>query len=308
MQLKPIFRLWPLLGASLALMGAQSSWAVASSSVTLSDLTITLIDLNPMDANAPSIVFNNNSSNYYGSFASGYAYSYDGAGTYLVNYNDTQYGDTSKPFSNVSVAGGGSASSVAASVVAGTSDLGPHTLSASGQTLGAPVSGGSSQYSATATAPNYYGYGNFTLSPDTIAIFSATANLSASTTVGYDATNGQVESAYASYSMNVSGSNGVNSQSSSSSDGVSASYSYVWDGTQYVYSPQSASSTDKASVTFVNTSSGSTTGNFYVQVAASGSSGAVIATVPESGSLAMCLAGLGVLGALRARRKDKVQG
>lgn len=293
-----------------ALAGSSQALAAASSSASLSNLTIRLVDLDPTDGVAASITFNELTYYAYGSFVSAGASYYDASTGLGVGDGNSAYSPTTAPFASNAVSGTVTNTTASASIVGGESVLGPHALSSAGSALGANSPGSYSNYSASAYVPNYYYYSNnsFTLSANTLVIFSATATLQASTTVGYNAVDGQSESATAAYSMSVSGTNGDGTGSQSGSSGLTLSASYI--GTfvtddpltgagHYTYSGDSQSFSRKVSVSFANASDNSLTGYFNAQTSVSG--GSNVSAVPEASTLSLALSGLGCAVLMRRR-------
>jgi hypothetical protein len=311
--MKPLHTLATAAGLS-ALLISGPAMAAASSSATLSNLTIKLIDLDTSDGIAPQITFTDPNYYYYTSYASASAYDYRPSTSEYLSDGTGLYSSTSQPFGAVAASGLAGGASANASVSPGPSDLGPHTLSTSGSAAGATGAGGYSGYSASTSVPGYYYYyyGSFTLTANTVAIFSALATVQASTSVGYDPLNGVSESAYANYSLavNGNGADGSSSQSSNSSVSLSAGYEYAYTtdpdtgDVTYTYSGQDLSKQLKATVSFTNAQETDAQGYFYAQTSVSGSSS--ISAVPEASSLALAFAGLGCVLVLQ-RRKAPLQ-
>lgn len=292
-----------VLAASLAAAFATPAMAGVSASATLSNFTVTLYDLNPLDNVAATLTWTNtyNNNDQYQSYSQ--AYAYDGVGGSSNNY---QYGS----LANGSSASASIATASASASVAGSSQANTPSgiLSASGSAQATTASGWT-YFGATSYGP-YSSYAGFVLSANTAAVFQITANTQATTTIGYDSSNGQHENASASTALQVSGigASGSGSQSSYDNSSSSASYTYTYSydpqtGYTYTYLPQNSSKSVTLAGAFVNTSTGDLNGNLYLQVSASG--GTNVAAVPEPESYAMFLAGLGIVAAVARRRQQK---
>jgi hypothetical protein len=290
-----------MLVGLIAAIGAAPANASVSATATFSDFSVTLFDLNPTDGVTPTITWNSSYSNY-ATYTNAYTYDKNGYGANGYSYH---YGQLDAANSSTATLSHASATaSAGASSVAGTPS---GSVSASGSAFATQTSGGTS-FNATAYDP-YSSYVTFTLSANTVAVFSAKATTQATTSVGYDSLNKTSESANASASLSVSGTNGVNgSQNASDSLYANASYSYIYQQNpqtgkwEYVYSPQSVLNSGKLSGSFVNSSSGNKTGSLFMGVSVNGYTN--IAAVPEPESYAMFLAGLGLVGAVVRRRRS----
>ena len=293
------------VAGAIAAAFATPAMAAVSASATLSNFTITLFDLNPLDNIAPTLTWTDPQgyNSLYGNFTQAYTSDIGGYGPngYVYHYGALGAGNTSSASLSHATA--------TATVAAAAQALTPSgTLSASGSAY-ATTTSGSTSFNAYAYEP-YYSYASFTLSANTLAVFSVTATTQAATTVGYDWANGQSESASAYAQLNVSGTGASGNGSQSSNGSASSSASYVYDhytydpvtgAYQYYYLPQSSSSSATLAGSFVNTSTGNLTGQMQMYVQANGSTN--VAAVPEPESYAMFLAGLGIIGAMVRRRK-----
>jgi len=181
---------------------------------------------------------------------------------------------------------------------------GTGVLAASGAALGTLWPGNASSFQAGAEAPQVYA--SFTISPNTMALFSGTASLAAQTTVGYDPFSGGTEYANASVQMGVQGpaAGGGGNQWSNDSRSVSASWTMDWDPFtgDWVYRGMSESISDQwLAVSFTNYTVGEMSGSLQVSVGANGNS--AVNAVPELETWALMLAGLGAIGWVARRRQ-----
>lgn len=208
----------PTLGAAaaaalLALPGIAAASATAS--VTISNVVITLIDLNPMDAFAPTIVYSNEQ-----------AYSYANAGS--ASDSESQPGWVTPTSAGAAVAGSG----------------------ASASTDGAGA-GFASFNDTVGNYANAYGrplYAGFELSPWTAIVMSADVSASAATTVGYDGSSWESAQGLGYLYISVTAENGYETHYAYRNAYAGAE----WDGTQYV--GQNTTFDGSFSVSFANLS------------------------------------------------------
>jgi hypothetical protein len=289
------------IAISMAL-AATSAHAASTSSASLGPVSYQLFDLNPLDSVAPTITWSTPPDGY-GNYT--YANAYDNAA--VNNQSTWAYGTNG--FSNNASGVATALSAAQSSITSGgvvTSPTGV-SLSANGHANGTTGVAASdySYYQAGSYAPYYYYYNGFTLGANTAVVFTANATASASTSVGYqDGYGGEYANAYA--WLNVWGSqpsgNGGN-QSSYSEVRANASYTSTWNEQTYQYFGQETFSSDTLSGAYVNLTGAEKIGNVQFGTQVDGIS--YVAAVPEPGTYAMLLAGLGLMGAIARRRKVK---
>jgi hypothetical protein len=275
-----------LLALVVASMVASPVFAASSAGASLDNLTLTLFSLVPNVT--PTITWSN--SNY--NSISVYAYDYGNA-NYQSSY---QYG-----FGALNAAASTALSQASGSIGSGLGNLPYTSVSSSGSTVG----GAGNQQGYFGSSSNGAS-SSFTLSANTIAIFSATGATNAATTVGYNPLTGGNESGYSIAQLTASGSAGINGSQSMSDYLNSYAYSTAtWDPvtSTYKYSGQQDNKSGLLSVSFVNTTGRSLTGSFQAYTYAYGYS--TISPVPEPETYAMLLAGLGMMGFMVRRRKGE---
>lgn len=310
----------PLLAAAAAaalFVCGPVAASTAAATAAIQGLQVQLFDLDPSDGIAPSIAF---------------------LGGGLGANNGSAQANWSRPDSTGSAAGTfqsdggpwkpGSTSAVTTFVQAQAALSGNNT--ASGSTLAAsgtasspgdyayPPSGWPSvpgaSFNAWVTAPAWNV--SFMISANTVAVFSATAIVSAQAIEGgavtYDFGDGYPFTSYWGNSASASGSIGVSGPAAgggtgnqSASDGRSVYASSNFDTWAGRWINQSQSSSGPIGVTFLNLTGGSMNGNLQLSVNAYGNAFGSSAPIPEPGTWALLLAGLGVIGRIAARaRRD----
>nr|WP_229259519.1 PEP-CTERM sorting domain-containing protein [Duganella aceris] len=280
---------------------ASPAYADAYSTATFGNVTVTLIDLDPNDGVAASISFLPNPNKFAGG-----AYVYGEAETGQVGGYDPghQLGrfDKSGAWQTTNVSGSTSTNlaTSSASVTGAADGVGFSGLSLSGAAHS--TSDQHSRFYAYAGVPNTHDNKGFTLSANTMVSFSVNTTMSASTTIGY--TPGALEGEAASVLMSLYA-GGLSPDGGSMVDDLqqhSVSVYYV-DGDPLGGASDSWSGIMTAS--FSNLSNHSTQGEFFADASIGGRS--VISAVPEPGTYGMLLGGLGLMGALARRRRNRGQ-
>ena len=280
----------------LLCLPASAAFAVATSTATLDNFTITLYSLKP--GNTPGINWNTQSSQA-DSGTSVSVWGYPG-GNYTVN---SQGNNGNTPFGPVSSSVSFSTGSASASITNTGHLYQPTGLSLSATAIVGGLPDSSVDYTAGAGAP-WLSTTGFTLTPDTIAVFTATANVSASTYLGHGSVSGFTgDFAQATAGLAVNGGNNASSDALS----INANASSIWNPATntWSYPGQSVNSGPSSlKVRFVNTSSQNMDGEFSASVYVNGSSS--IPLVPEPTSLALMAPGMLFVG-LAARRQTPRQ-
>lgn len=287
-----------LLAASLALAAAPV-FATATSTATLSNFTYTLYDMDLNDGITPSINFI--------AYASGYGTRVTGQAE-SVNASPEAAGfDLTAPDSFAALAGMESTElSYAGAQVVGNGTLaGFQSLSAAGGAHGAD--GYSGKYSANAYVP--YQYGDFTLTANTLVVFSATSTVSGSTSGSAYGAYGQNENAAAWTTMSVYGDGPSGSiPGSGSGDQYSSTSLYglatsQFDGASGLTLADAQTLSERMSVSYLNLRPGEWNGTLAMNTQAWGGSNIAVTAVPEPQTYAMLLAGLMLLGSTARRQK-----
>lgn len=296
-----------ILAAAVTAAFASPALAVSSVSATMSDFSVTLFDLTPGDASAPSIVWSNGPNNVdivtINAFDSGASNEQVVWQSGIVLWDSISgSASTSLSQASTSITPGSSADPASGAV-----------LRVSGSAQGATIAGQYSNFQATATVQ---GFGQpFTLSANTLALFSARAVGSVTTSVGLQPVFGDTsgdEFAEARFTLGVSSPqnsvvNGVWTQYSSGETlDIVALYTSVFNTTtnQIDYAGESKTLSGLLSGAYINSSDAPKDGNLILDVTAFGRSS--VAAVPEPETYAMLLVGLGALGFIARRRRTAV--
>lgn len=269
--------------ALAALLASPAVFAASSAQATLGNLSFQLIDLNPNDGITPWI-----------SFAQG------AQSAVLASANQplaSQNGSAAAfgAFGNV----GTSANVPLAGSWASISGDALKTLSAGGFAAGLTpelIGYGQSSFSAEAHGNHFWG-GSFTLSPFTLLVVAGQGQVNAATTIGLDPQTWASEGAWASIGLSLNGVGSDGNGNQSSSDGVyaNASYQYGPDGQgNWGYQPQAFDIQESVTVSFLNLTAGNLQGSLQAMVSVNGQS--AVTAVPEPGSVALMLSGLGLIG------------
>lgn len=252
-----------VVAAAAALLTAASpAAAVATASGTISSVSWTLIDLDLGDGITPMVTFTDQSSSVYAQAGTG---------------SSLWVPDLTTPLSVSDASAGRSA-------WAWTDGLGSGSAGASSQNL------------MSAYAYAYPFSANFTLTPWTAIVWTASFSGTANTTIGHDGTNSEYASAYAYLQTSISQADGGESHYAYRR----AYASYEWDGIQYI--GQSMSFDGSFSTSFANLTGASVSGWTYAYASASAVG---LPPIPEPTTTALMLAGLASVGFIAARRRRR---
>ncbi|MBX3634637.1 MAG: PEP-CTERM sorting domain-containing protein [Rubrivivax sp.] len=301
----------PLLCAAAAAAFLACGPVAASSataSATLDSLTVTLI---PLAGGPVSITF----------LPTGYGENY-GAATaqyYIGSNSDYQSGwfqSDSSPWAPGSAAAG-TAHSSSSVALGGSGQLDGLTAATSADAASPGTFYGCTYFSCSIPTSNGNGSvqapwtsTSFVLSPNTIAVFSAQASVTATaneggvySTLNWDDTvytnyNGNAANASAYFYVNGPAPGGGNGGQSANDSRYAYANSY-WDGMAWV----NAASADAGplGVTFSNLTGADMQGMFYIAVNSWTTAYGNTVPVPEPGTWALLLAGLGVVGRIATR-------
>jgi hypothetical protein len=290
-----------LAAASLAAL-AGPVLADAYSSATFGNVTVTLVDLAPHDGIAPSITFLPIPTKYLGgSFIHGEAATGQGLtaapGHEMNNYNKIGAWQTTNVADSAQV----SLASSSANVQGAAGGVGFSSLSVSGSAQSGVDNRG--RYLASASAPYTTDNKAFTLSANTEVIFSVNAAVSATYTLGYTA--GALDGEAATGELTLFA-GGLNADGTSMINDLqkrtAAVHYFVDDGMPP--GGESAAWSGVMAASYSNLSGHSSQGQFYAEGMASGYS-VMLAPVPEPASYGMLLGGLGLLGVVARRRRNR---
>lgn len=273
------------LGTVISLLSG-AAMATASSSATLSNLSVRFIDLDTSDGITPGITFYPVLTDVRGgSYSSALAKTYGHS-----SYSDEQHSPDNQTFGSTAVAGSSAPGTwVSSSITGGNLVTGPLTLKSAGAASGNRDPDIYAEYAAENSLQGMSFLG-FSLTANTLAIFSATADLAASITVG----NGS-EQSMAQYVMRTHGysADGHTLQESSNSFAIGGvcrtPTSYPGTGVTLCF-PKNELDTVRveAEITFVNQWDTAINGTFYANTYVRGNSwGAGMVPEPEAPLLAL---------------------
>ena len=276
-----------IIAAAIAAIAATPAFAASSSSASLNNFQVTLIDLDPLDSIIPSIIWGSNNQSY--NFSNVIGDVYDSRASNLQYFNVLG----ASAFDPISGSASTALSQSAASVT-GSGSFNDSVSQANGS-----AQGNGTSYRAEAWATGYYAYNSYTLSANTLVIFSATASTHVTTTVGQDAFGSESAQALAQLYTFGSGPGTTSGGSQNSIDYLQSIASSVWNGVGY--DGQDNFDTQLLQVTYTNLTGANKVGFFSAKDYVNGYS--YIQAVPEPETYAMLLAGLGLVGFTARRRK-----
>ena len=285
------------LTATLAACFSSPVFAEASSRATLSQFTVTLVDLNLNDGVAPAITFLTTGYEVADTM-SGYA---GNTATNTINH----FAQTSAtPLAPMSGASSTSMSQASASLSGGS--FGTTTLTAQGSAAGTLTPGaGYSDYGIYADIYAPYAYLDaFSLSANTMVMFSLNLDLQATTTVGGDAHGNEWSTAEAGLMVGGPAATGGNGyQEGYDSRYISAQADYVFNDQtgQWDMSGQQVSLNTQLGVSFANQTEAAMAGYLWGTMNVFGSSS--VTAVPEPQTHVLVLGGLAMIGSVLRRRR-----
>lgn len=292
---------------ALVAAGPAAAASSATASATLSNIQIQLFDLDPTDGITPSISFTvSGSQPNYGAASAGWQNA-----TGSSNASSTFFSDAGpwKP---------GSASAATEFAQSFASLSGNNTASGSTMTSsGVATSPGNAVYldypwivpaasfNGQAQAPSWSV--SFSLSANTVAVFSAFGSASAEAVEGgkvvypwFTSYQGNTASAQVGVSVSGPSSSGGWQNASDSFNVFANSWYDDWNGT-WINGVNSSSGT--LGVSFLNLTGGALVGSLTFQTSVYGNAYGNAVPVPEPGSIALMLAGLGVIATVARRRR-----
>lgn len=279
---------------ALSVFTVAPAMAAGSASATISGFSVRLIDLNPTDGITPSISFEPGSFFVDEEGLSGFVSSYiEGS---FGSFDDFSSSLTFSPISSSLSQAGATASAA----ISGNETLPGTTLSAAATT---------SDLVAGASSRQIYASGNsdlssiFKLSGNTLAVFSVRASASLSGAGGYvQGPSGQYfgDQGSAEADIYVSGPGALNSEGGYQESSDEFEFFNFNNGEGAL--PFDFSGTEELSATFLNLTGGTLSGELEFDASAYVSTST--APVPEPGTYALLLAGLGMMGFVASRRRS----